>query len=218
MYFPDLPTPSADRRSPSSSARPPPALQRPCCCVFIYLRFFLYPTIPLTQTRSEPPFQINGSAPTGPPRWRQMKHACGENPSRVYQFTRMDTIWSFRKIYNEARKVRDAQDKYCAAARLGNWRGLGAFPESLEYEALVDVLRGRVKVHTHCYEAVDLDALVRLSQEFRFPIAAVHHAHEAYLVPDLLKSAYGAFSVPPPLLYDFFCAPPDTFFSSAANR
>jgi len=62
---------------------------------------------------------------------------------------------------------------------------------------LVDVLRGRVKgeplsfllceitadvpsVHTHCYEAVDLDNLVRLSNEFKFPIAAFHHAHETY--------------------------------------
>lgn len=38
----------------------------------------------------------------------------------------------------------------------------GEFPESLQWEALVDVLRGRVKVHTHCYEAVDLDGLVRV--------------------------------------------------------
>jgi hypothetical protein len=31
----------------------------------------------------------------------------------------------------------------------------------------------------------------QLSNEFKFPIAAVHHAHEAYLVPDVLKRAYG---------------------------
>jgi hypothetical protein len=46
-------------------------------------------------------------------------------------------------------------------------------------------------VHTHCYEAVDLDALVRLSQEFAFPIAAVHHASEAYLVPGRLREMWG---------------------------
>jgi hypothetical protein len=27
------------------------------------------------------------------------------------------------------------------------------YPEDLEFEALVDVLRGRVKVNIHCYEA-----------------------------------------------------------------
>ena len=31
----------------------------------------------------------------------------------------------------------------------------------------------------------------QLSNEFEFPIAAFHHAHEAYLVPDVLKQAYG---------------------------
>lgn len=36
---------------------------------------------------------------------------------------------------------------------------------------------------------------MRISNEFQFPIAAFHHAHEAYLVPDLLKSVYGG--VPP---------------------
>ena len=32
---------------------------------------------------------------------------------------------------------------------------------------------------------------VQLSNEFEFPIAAVHHADEAFLVPDVLKRAYG---------------------------
>ena len=32
---------------------------------------------------------------------------------------------------------------------------------------------------------------VQLSNEFKFPIAAFHHAHEAYLVPDLIKQAWG---------------------------
>ena len=30
-----------------------------------------------------------------------------------------------------------------------------------------------------------------MSNEFQFPIAAFHHAHETYLVPELLKKAYG---------------------------
>jgi len=36
-----------------------------------------------------------------------------------------------------------------------------------------------------------LTDLVRISNEFQFHIAAFHHAHEAYLVPDLLKQVYG---------------------------
>ncbi|KAF9029564.1 composite domain of metallo-dependent hydrolase [Hymenopellis radicata] len=132
----------------------------------------------------EPPHSIiNGSNvdPSLPPRWRQMKHACGENPSSVYDQTRMDTIWHFRQSYNQARQIKEKQD---------------AIPEDLQWEALVDVLRGRVKIHNHCYEAVDLDGIVRLTNEFKFSIAAFHHAHETYLVPDLLKKAYGTLPLP----------------------
>ncbi|KAJ7026167.1 carbohydrate esterase family 9 protein [Mycena alexandri] len=143
----------------------------------------------------EPPFSVNGTHvdPLERPRWRQMKHACGENPSRVYAGTRMDTQWAFRQGYDTARTVMHAQDAFCADALAGNWGALKGreFPENLQWEALVDVLRGRVKVHNHCYEGVDFDGIVRLTNEFKFSIAAFHHAHEAYLVPDLIKKAYG---------------------------
>ncbi|KAF4563368.1 hypothetical protein EYR40_006911 [Pleurotus pulmonarius] len=134
----------------------------------------------------EPPFTLNGTEfdPSVPPRWRQMKHACGENPSRVYSDTRMDTIWALRQGYETARKIKVSQDEFCAKAQAGLWNELGDFPEDLQWEALVDV-------QNHCYEAVDLDGIVRLTNEFKFPIAAFHHAHETYLVPDLLKKAYG---------------------------
>ncbi|KIJ15978.1 hypothetical protein PAXINDRAFT_99322 [Paxillus involutus ATCC 200175] len=140
----------------------------------------------------DPPYGLNGTQVDYdiPPRWRHMKHACGENPSRVYSGTRMDTAWSYREAYENARQIKTKQDGYCSKAIAGEWKGLGDFPEDLKWEALVDVLRGRVKVQTHCYEAVDLDAFVRLSNEFQFPVAAFHHTHEAYLVPDVLKRAY----------------------------
>ncbi|KAI0777456.1 carbohydrate esterase family 9 protein [Trametes elegans] len=124
-------------------------------------------------------------------RYRQMKHACGENPDRVYSGTRMDTAWAFRQAYDKARQIKQSQDDFCAKATKGDWAGLGEFPDDLQWEALVDVLRGRVKVQTHCYETIDLDDLVRITNEFKFSIAAFHHAHETYLVPDTLKSAYG---------------------------
>ncbi|CAK5276446.1 unnamed protein product [Mycena citricolor] len=123
--------------------------------------------------------------------WRHMKHACGENPSRVHSQTRMDSAWEFRHAYEEARKVRDAQDAFCAKAERGEWDGRAQFPQSLKWEALVDVLRGKVKLSVHCYEAVDLDALVRLTNEFKFPVSSIHHAGETYLVPDLIKRAWG---------------------------
>ena len=77
-----------------------------------------------------------------------MKHATGENPSRVYSGTRMDTMWAFRSAYEEARKIKVAQDTFCAKAKAGLWNGIAeqGIPRSLQWEALVDVLRGKVKV------------------------------------------------------------------------
>ncbi|CAE6344950.1 unnamed protein product, partial [Rhizoctonia solani] len=124
--------------------------------------------------------------------WRHMKHACGENPSRVHKQTRMDSIWEFRKAYNSAREVKQKQDDFCYRAGSGavDW-SKESFPDDLQFEALVDVLRGRVKVNIHCYQAVDFDGIVRLTNEFKFPVAAFHHAHDAYLAPNLIKSAWG---------------------------
>lgn len=103
----------------------------------------------------------------------------------------MDTIWALREAYNNGRTLVQEQDEYCAAVAAGKWHQIGEFPEDLKWEALADVIRGKVKVHTHCYEAVDFDGVVRLSNEFKFPIAAFHHAPESYLVPDLIKKAWG---------------------------
>ncbi|KAH0587756.1 hypothetical protein H2248_006514 [Termitomyces sp. 'cryptogamus'] len=138
----------------------------------------------------EPPHSLTGKKTEDHVRWRHLKQACGEN-LRHYG-TRMDSAWAFRSAYDEARKVKLAQDAFCAKAEAGLWDNIGSdFPESLQWEALVDVLRGRVKISNHCYEAVDLDNIVRLSNEFEFPIASFHHASEAWLVPGLLKKTWG---------------------------
>ena len=76
----------------------------------------------------------------------------------------MDTIWAFREgyllfcllwyprsrqlsvRYNTAYMIKKRQDEYCSQALAGQWKNIGKFPEDLKWEALVDVLRGRVKV------------------------------------------------------------------------
>ncbi|KAG7093087.1 hypothetical protein E1B28_009375 [Marasmius oreades] len=105
----------------------------------------------------------------------------------------MDTIWSFRAAYEEVRKLKEKQHAFCEKVEAGRWDLLRneSFPEDLQWEALVDVLRGKVKIQNHCYEEVDLDGIVRLSSDFNFSITSFHHAHEAYLVPELLKKTYG---------------------------
>ena len=48
--------------------------------------------------------------------------------------------------YDKARQIKNAQDAFCVQAEAGQWDSIGDFPEEYQWEALVDVLRGRVKV------------------------------------------------------------------------
>ena len=64
-------------------------------------------------------------------------------------------------------------------------------PQDLEWESLGALLRGQVLLNTHCYTVPDLEAFVRHTNEFKFRVQAFHHAHQTYLVPEILKRAYG---------------------------
>lgn len=136
----------------------------------------------------ESPFVINNHTWERTRAWRHIKHACGENPARVYGNTRLDSAYDFRRAYTQGKELKEKQDRWCASPKTQT----EPFPTSLEWEVLADVIRGNVKVNIHCYETTDLNSMVRISNEFQFPIAAFHHAHETYLVPDLLKSAWGS--------------------------
>jgi hypothetical protein len=85
----------------------------------------------------------------------------------------MDAAYDFRRAYSEGKKLKDKQDEWCSAPK----KQKEPFPDSLEWEVMADIIRGHVKVNIHCYETVDLNDLVRVSNEFQFPIAAFHHAH-----------------------------------------
>lgn len=47
--------------------------------------------------------------------------------------------------YNKARQLKASQDEFCSKVLRGE-NDLGEFPEDLQWEMLVDVLRGKVKV------------------------------------------------------------------------
>ena len=132
--------------------------------------------------------------------WRYMKMACGENAKSVYgrvgrdfgPFSRLGEAWYFRHAFDQARKLVNAQDDWCKAAdRVGAGNMPDYLPMDLQWESLGAVLRGQVMVNTHCYTVPDLEAFVRHTNEFKFPIRAFHHAHQTYLVPEILKRAYG---------------------------
>lgn len=50
--------------------------------------------------------------------------------------------------YAKARTIKEEQDRFCSNVLNGNWNlDDSRFPEEMQWEALVDVLRGRVKVN-----------------------------------------------------------------------
>ncbi|KAI5863757.1 amidohydrolase [Durotheca rogersii] len=131
--------------------------------------------------------------------WRYIKMACGENPKRVYgrageqsPFSRLGESWEFRRAFEQAAKLVRAQDDWCSVAESAGVEALDSYlPLDLEWETLGAVLRGQVHVNTHCYTATDLEAFVDHTNEFKFAVRAFHHAHQTYLVPEVLKRAWG---------------------------
>lgn len=131
--------------------------------------------------------------------WRYMKMACGENAKRVYgkvglqgPVSRMGESWEFRHAFEMAAKLVREQDDWCDQAAAVGLQNMDRYlPQEIKWESLGAVLRGQVHVNTHCYTIPDLEAFVDHTNEFKFPVRAFHHAHQTYLVPEILKRAWG---------------------------
>lgn len=124
--------------------------------------------------------------------WRYMKMACGENPKHIHgrvgergPTSRLGESWELRHAFEQASRLRREQDDWCRAAASGLDSVETYLPVEIKWEALVGVLRDQVHVHVHCYTIPDLEAFVDHSNEFEFRVRAFHHAHQAYLVPEV---------------------------------
>ena len=130
---------------------------------------------------------VGDMAIANPP--RAMKWAMGENPKRVYgskgqlPMSRMGHGWVLRKMLFEAKELRENQDRHDKETTK-----IGQRPFRAELEPIVALLRGEVLLQVHCYEVHDIETLIRISHEFGFKVAAIHHALEAWKVPELLKA------------------------------
>lgn len=113
-----------------------------------------------------------------------LKHACGENPKRVYASrgpsTRMGNVAGWRAQYLQAEQYRRRWDKWLVDRK-------GDPPaRDLGMETLAEVLRGNILVHWHCYTANDMEGAMEVADEFGFQIRSFHHGVEAYKIADIL--------------------------------
>jgi imidazolonepropionase-like amidohydrolase len=121
-----------------------------------------------------------------------LKMACGENPKRVYgegkktaPSTQMGNRAGYRAAWIEAqeymRDIKEDQDKLARGDK-------DAKPpkRDLKLDTLAGVLSGKIRVQMHCYRAEEMAAVIDMSKEFGYHVAAFHHGVEAYKVADLL--------------------------------
>jgi imidazolonepropionase-like amidohydrolase len=123
-----------------------------------------------------------------------LKMACGENPKRVYgadkkQFpsTRMGNMAGYRAQWIEAQEYLRDQQEYQKKLAAGA-KDAKAPKRDLRLETLAAALTGDVIVHMHCYRADEMAAVLDMSKEFGYHVAAFHHAVEAYKISDLLAA------------------------------
>lgn len=120
-----------------------------------------------------------------------LKMACGENPKRAYgrakgvtPLTRMGAAWIMRNAFEQATSLLNQQRAWCGAAE----QPTTPFPDSKAAQALLALLRGTARLHTHCYTPTDFAMMMRLTDEFNFTVSAFHHAMGAHTIPETIKA------------------------------
>jgi len=130
---------------------------------------------------------------------RGIKFALGENPKRSntsnpqaqrrFPNTRMGIEMVLRQAFTEAQLyMREWEDYEGKLAR-----GENPLPprRDLKLETLADILRGKIRVHAHCYRADEIVMLLKVADDFGFKIATLQHVLEGYKVAKEI-AAHGA--------------------------
>lgn len=126
-----------------------------------------------------------------------IKFALGENVKRTnfnptpgaafrYPRTRMGTMEVIRDAFVRARDYKKSWDDFRAKKTMVQPR------RDLELEPLVEVLEGKRLVHAHGYRSDEHLNLLLIADEFKFKIATLQHALEAYkIAPEIAKRGTG---------------------------
>jgi imidazolonepropionase-like amidohydrolase len=120
-----------------------------------------------------------------------LKMACGENPKRVYggkgtaPSTDMANMAGYRAQWLEATEYIRDYEAY-DHKRLAGDKDVKPPKRDLRLDTLAGVLKGEIRVQMHCYRAEEMAAVIDMSKEFGYHVAAFHHGVEAYKLANLL--------------------------------
>src|SRR5262249_37552971 len=112
----------------------------------------------------------------------------GNRPLR-FPATRMGVEFTIREAFQQAREYMREWDEYAAAKERG---GDPATPRrDLKLEAIADIMRGKLFVHSHCYRADEILMLMNVANEFGWKVLTFQHVLEGYKVAKEM-AAHGA--------------------------
>jgi len=135
---------------------------------------------------------------------RTIKFALGENPKRAgnqtnpfgagnrplrFPATRMGVEFTIREVFQQAREYMREWDEYEAAKK----RGENSLEprRDLKLDAIADIMRGKLFVHSHCYRADEILMLMNVADEFGWKILTFQHVLEGFKVAKEI-AAHGA--------------------------
>jgi len=135
---------------------------------------------------------------------RTIKFALGENPKRAgnqtnpfgagnrplrFPATRMGVEFTIREVFQQAREYMREWDEYEAAKKRGE--NPLAPRRDLKLDAIADIMRGKLFVHSHCYRADEILMLMNVADEFGWKILTFQHVLEGFKVAKEI-AAHGA--------------------------
>lgn len=155
---------------------------------------------------------------------RTIKFALGENPTRVHgrrgssggdsrkvPATRMGVEFVIREAFSEARRYREAWDRY----EREKARTARAVPPAYDerMEVLADILRGEVLIHCHSYRADEILMLMDVLEDFGVDRVVFQHVNEGFKVaPELAAFGAGA-----SVFSDWWAYKFEVYYSTAYN-
>lgn len=121
-----------------------------------------------------------------PIRWFKMAYGENEKSSHApgYPVSRMGEAWDLRKVFQEGQALVQKQDEWCRSPQLQKTE----YPRDFELDNVAAILRGDFNINVHVYETYDIEALLRIADEFGFHIGSFHHALSSWKVLELLKN------------------------------
>jgi imidazolonepropionase-like amidohydrolase len=125
---------------------------------------------------------------------RGVKFALGENVKRTdgrFPNSRLGVEAVLVRAFSEARAYQREWEEYEKAKKTS---GSAAPPEprrDLRLEALVDVLKGNLLVHCHCYREDEILMLLQVADRFGFKVKSLQHVLEGYKIAAEI-AAHGA--------------------------